>query len=108
MGIAQDELDQVWAFIGGMLYLGNVKFGDGDNAKIDALSPSDPLRVAEGRVRSRHGHRPFQLRDNCCRICVFTAVSEKSQREREMMMPFCVETESVGSPASCHWRSSTG
>ena len=30
-----------------MLFLGNIKFGNGDNAKIDALGATDPLRVAE-------------------------------------------------------------
>ena len=29
-----------------MLYLGNVKFGAGDNAKIDELGPKDPVRIA--------------------------------------------------------------
>ena len=48
VGIPADELDDVWAMNAAMLFLGNVKFGDGDVAKVDALGPSDPLRVAEG------------------------------------------------------------
>ena len=30
-----------------MLFLGNVTFGDADTGNIDALGPTDPLRVAE-------------------------------------------------------------
>ena len=47
VGISADELEQVWAFLGGMLYLGNVAFGAADDAHIAATGAADPVRVAE-------------------------------------------------------------
>jgi myosin heavy subunit len=47
VGIPRSELDDVWACVAAMLFLGNIKFGTADNANIDALGATDPLRVAE-------------------------------------------------------------
>ena len=47
VGLSADELDQIWAFLAGMLYIGNVTFGDGDTAVISATGDGDPIRMAE-------------------------------------------------------------
>ena len=48
VGISVDELEEVWAFIAGMLYLGNVTFGsDAEKSNISAVGPNDAVRVAE-------------------------------------------------------------
>ena len=47
VGFSAEELDHVWAFVASMLFLGNVKFGSGDDAAIAELAPTDPVRIAE-------------------------------------------------------------
>ena len=50
VGIPQPELDQVWAFLAAMLYLGNVDFGKADDALIGATGKTDPVRVVEAHL----------------------------------------------------------
>ena len=48
VGLAPAELEDCWAYIAAMLYLGNIEFGTGDDkAVITALGPNDPVRRAE-------------------------------------------------------------
>ena len=48
IGLSDSELNDLWAFVGGLLYLGNIQFGSGENAVIDAAGPTDAVRIAEG------------------------------------------------------------
>ena len=41
-GFAADELDQMWAFLAGMLYLGNIQFGSGDKVPPDLWNGTEP------------------------------------------------------------------
>lgn len=59
-GLSQADLDQMWACLAGMMFLGNVKFGDGDIAAIDATGATDAVSscrrgVGGDRARSRWG-----------------------------------------------------
>jgi len=48
VGLAPAELEDCWAYIAAMLYLGNIEFGTGsDKAVITALGANDPVRRAE-------------------------------------------------------------
>jgi myosin heavy subunit len=47
VGFSEAELDNIWAFLASMLWLGNVKFGAGDTA---AIADAAPLKTAEGQL----------------------------------------------------------
>ena len=47
IGLSPDERDQVWALLAGLLFLGNIGFGDGDVSTVADSGPDSPMRVAE-------------------------------------------------------------
>ena len=56
VGLSASELDEVWGFLAGMMYLGNIKFGSGDVSAIAETSPEPNLMLPRYIIPARKPH----------------------------------------------------